>query len=121
MRRNRNGLFATGVKLVVLASLLSGFWWLAEAETQRIWAPRDQVRLILDDRYFRVPRSELGGLRADSELWFREQGSMDQGVLREGMSEHLDKLFFALKIAFRPSWIGTTAWVGNTAAWECQR
>jgi len=39
MRRNRNGLFATGVKLVVLASLLSGFWWLAEAETQRIWGP----------------------------------------------------------------------------------
>jgi|AntDeeMetagen192_2_1112575.scaffolds.fasta_scaffold00224_14 hypothetical protein len=97
MRRNRNGLFATGVKLVVLASLLSGFWWLAEAETQRIWAPRDQVRLILDDRYFRVPRSELGGLRADSELWFREQGSMDQGVLREGMSEHLDKLFLRVE------------------------
>ncbi|TDT38608.1 hypothetical protein DES49_2591 [Halospina denitrificans] len=97
MRSTPNGLFATGVKLVVLASLLSGFWWLAGAETQRIWDPRDQVRLTLEDRYFRVPRSELGGLRADSEFWFRAQASMGQGVLRERMSEHLDRLFLRVE------------------------
>lgn len=97
MRPAPEGFVPAGVKLGVLVCLLSGFWWLAGVETQRVWDPRDQVRLTLDERYFRVPRSEVGEVRADSELWFREQGAMGQGVLRERMDAHLDRLFLRVE------------------------
>lgn len=97
MRMPGNHGVSSGIRLVLLACVLSGFWWLAGAETQRAWEPRDQVRLTLGERYFRVPRSELGDMRADSEFWFREQGSVGRAVLDERMGRHLDRLFLRVE------------------------
>ena len=93
----RSGGIGAGVQLLSLVLLLSGFWWLAASETQRVWEPNDSVRLTVEDRYFRVPRSEVSGIRADSELWFRAQGSMGRAMLQQRMSAHLDRLFLRVE------------------------
>ena len=83
--------------LLCLVLMIVGFWGLTGLEAQRQWQPRDQIRLTIGERYFRVSGAEVEALRADSEFWFREQGYLGQAMLQQRVDNHLDRLFLRVR------------------------